>query len=122
VNHAGRIVTPSALTIARPQPDEYAPYYDRYISLVAGNDILTTLDEQRRQTLLVLSGRSEADGDFHYAPGKWSAKEVLATCATPSASSPIVPADRARRPRPDGRFQQDDYVRDGPFAIASSPT
>ena len=111
------IVTPSALTIARPQPDEYAPYYDRYISLVAGNDILTILDEQRRQTLLVLSGRSEADGDFHYAPGKWSAKEVLGhMCDTERVFAyralRIARADKT----PMEGFEQDDYVRDGPFA------
>jgi hypothetical protein len=36
-----------------------------------------TLDDQRRQMLLLLSGRTEADGDLRYAPGKWSLKEVL---------------------------------------------
>jgi hypothetical protein len=67
------IATPSF----RPEPGESAPYHDRYISLVAGNDILATLDEQRRQTLLLLCGRSEADGDLRYLPEKWSLKEVL---------------------------------------------
>ena len=41
--------------IARPEPGEYAPYYDRYISLAPGNDILGTLDTQRRQLMLLLS-------------------------------------------------------------------
>ena len=45
------IAASSTLTIAPPQPGEYSPYYHRYISLVAGNDILTTLDEQRRRIL-----------------------------------------------------------------------
>ncbi len=71
------VVSPAALTISRPEPGEYAPYYDRYISLVAGSDILGTLDAQRRQTLLLLSGRDESDGNFRYAPDKWNAKEVL---------------------------------------------
>ena len=62
--------------LSRPQPGENAPYYDRYISLVPGDDVLAALDEQRRQTLLLLSGRSEADGDFRYAPDKWSLKEM----------------------------------------------
>ena len=43
------VITVPAFTIARPQPDEYAPYYGRYISLVQGEDILGTLDQQRRQ-------------------------------------------------------------------------
>src|SRR6476620_11276545 len=70
------VVSP-ALSIARPEPGEYAPSYDRYISLVPGADILGTLDAQRRQMMLLLSGRDEAEGDFRYAPEKWSAKEVL---------------------------------------------
>ena len=49
------VITPPAFTIARPQPDEYAPYYGRYISLVEGEDILSTLDHQRRQTMMLLS-------------------------------------------------------------------
>lgn len=66
-----------ALSIGRPEPDEYAPFYANYISQVQGNDILAALDEQRRQMLLLLSGRSESDGDIRYAPGKWSVKEVV---------------------------------------------
>ena len=30
-------------TSLRPQPGEYAPYYERYISLVPGNDVLAAL-------------------------------------------------------------------------------
>lgn len=108
---------PSQLTIARPEPGEYAPYYERYISLVAESDILATLDEQRRQTVLLLSGRDEADGDFRYAPEKWSAKEVLGhLCDTER-----IFAYRALRfsradATPIEGFEQDDYVRNGPFA------
>src|SRR5579864_8980338 len=63
--------------VARPEPGEYAPYYERYISLVQGNDIVAALENGRRHMMLLLSGRDEADGDFRYAPEKWSAKEVL---------------------------------------------
>ena len=80
----------TATASLRPQPGEYAPYYDRYISLIPGNDILaalTALEDQRRQMLLLLSGRTEADGDLRYAPEKWSLKEkCLATSTIPSAS------------------------------------
>ncbi|HEV3119970.1 MAG TPA: hypothetical protein VGY58_23115, partial [Gemmataceae bacterium] len=60
------VITPSNLVIARPQAGEYAPYYDRYISLVQGEDILNTLDQQRRETMTLLCGRDEEDGDFRY--------------------------------------------------------
>ena len=111
------VINPPAFTIARPQPDEYAPYYGRYVSLVEGDDILSTLDQQRRQTMMLLSGRDEEDGNFRYAPEKWSAKEVLGhVCDTER-----IFAYRALRiARADATplegFEQDDYVRNGGFA------
>ena len=113
------VVSPATFVIARPEPGEYAPYYDRYISLIAGTDILGTLDAQRRQMLLLLSGRDESDGDFRYAPDKWNAKEVLGhVCDTER-----IFAYRALRiargdETPMSGFEQDDYVRNGPFANA----
>ena len=71
------VVSAATFTIARPEPGECAPYYDRYISLIEGGDILGTLDAQRRQMMLLLSGRDEDDGDYRYAADKWNAKEVL---------------------------------------------
>jgi hypothetical protein len=102
---------------ARPEPGEYAPYYHRYISLVPGPDILATLDEQRRQTLVLLSGRTDEDGNFRYAPDKWSLKEVLGHLN----DTERILAYRALRiarndPTPIEGFEQDDYVRNGPFA------
>jgi uncharacterized damage-inducible protein DinB len=112
-------VLPAALTIARPEPGEYAPYYERYISLISGSDILGTLDAQRRQMMLLLSGRDESDGDFRYAAEKWNAKEVLGhVCDTER-----IFAYRALRiargdQTPLAGFEQDDYVKNGPFARA----
>ena len=67
----------TAAAYVRPQSGESAPYYERYISLVPGTDVLAAFDDQRRQTLLLLSGRTEGDGDLRYAADKWSLKEVL---------------------------------------------
>jgi|SRR5579872_40976 len=112
------VVSPVALSISisRPEPGEYAPYYDRYISLVPGADILGTLDAQRRQMMLLLSGRDESDGNFRYAPDKWSAKQVLGhVCDTERIFAyralRIARGDRT----PIEGFEQDDYVRNGPF-------
>src|SRR5580692_11936694 len=111
------VVNAAGLVIARPEPGEYAPYYDRYISLISGSDILGTLDSQRRQMLLLLSGRDESDGDFRYTPGKWTVKELLGhVCDTER-----IFAYRALRisrgdTTPIEGFEQDDYVRNGPFA------
>ncbi len=114
------LITSPALAISRPEPGEYASYYERYIALVPGSDILAALDAQRRQTLLLLSGRDEMDGDFRYAPDKWSAKQVLGhVCDTER-----VFAYRALRiargdQTPMEGFEQDDYVRNGPFAVVA---
>jgi len=105
------------LVIDRPQAGEYAPYYERYISLIVENDILATLDRQRREMVLLLSGLSEEQGNFRYAPEKWSAKQVLGhVCDTER-----IFAYRALRiargdVTPMEGFEQDDYVKNGPFA------
>jgi DinB superfamily len=110
------VVTPS-LSIARPEPGEYAPYYERYISLISGTDIVSTLEAQRRQMLILLCGREEADGDLRYAPDKWSAKEVLGhVCDTERIFAyRMLRISRADKTPIEG-FEQDDYVRNGPSA------
>jgi uncharacterized damage-inducible protein DinB len=111
------VITPPAFTIPRPEPGEYAPYYDRYIALVLGEEILNTLDQQRRQTMLLLSGRDEDDGNFRYAPGKWSAKEVLGhVCDTERIFTYRALRISRGDSAPMEGFEQDDYVRNGPFA------
>jgi hypothetical protein len=112
--------TSTATASLRPQPGENAPYYDRYISLVPGNDVLAALDEQRRQMLLLLSGRTEADGDLRYAPDKWSLKEVLGHV---NDTERIMSYRALRISRGDATpiegYEQDDYVRNGPFGRSS---
>ncbi len=111
------VITAASSLVGRPEPGEYAPYYDRYIALVTGTDILDTLESQRRQMLLLLSGRDEAEGNFRYAPDKWSAKEVLGhVCDTERIFAyRALRISRGDRIPMEG-FEQDDYVRNGPFA------
>ena len=109
--------TSTASAYLRPQSGEAAPYYDRYISLVPGADVLAALDDQRRQTLLFLSGRTEADGDLRYAPDKWTLKEVVGHLN----DTERIMAYRALRiargdQTPIEGYEQDDYVRNSPFA------
>ncbi len=104
---------------SKPQPNEYAPYYERYISLVPDHNILETIEQQRRDMVLLLSCRDEADGDFRYAPDKWSTKEVLGHIN----DAERVFAYRALRiarndATPMEGFEQDDYVRNAPFSIS----
>jgi uncharacterized damage-inducible protein DinB len=66
--------------------------------------------------MLLLSGRDEADGEFRYAADKWSAKEVLGhVCDTERIFAyRAVRIARGDRTPIEG-FEQDDYVRNGPF-------
>lgn len=107
---------PDAQGIAPPEASEYAAYYGKYIALVAGSDVLAALEEQPGETLALLSTLGDEQGNFRYAPGKWSIKEVLGH---------IIDAERvfayralrfARNDQtPLASFEQDDYVRAGSF-------
>jgi len=102
---------------AKPQPGEFAPYYERYISQVTAPDILDAFDRQRRDMVLLLSGRDEADGNLRYAPEKWTVKEVLGHIC----DAERIFAYRALRisrgdATPLASFEQNGYVAKGPFA------
>jgi uncharacterized damage-inducible protein DinB len=102
--------------IGRPDSSEYASYQAGYVALVEGDDILSTLEQQRRDTILLLSCRDENDGNIRYAPGKWTAKEVLAhvnDCERIFAYRALRIARGDKTPL--AGFEQDDYIRDGAF-------
>ncbi|HST09342.1 MAG TPA: DinB family protein [Terriglobales bacterium] len=101
----------------RPKPGEYNPYYDRYISLIPGTDIVGTLANQLPKTVALLSSRSEQEGDLRYAPGKWSVKEALGHLIDTERIMSYRALRIARNDQtPMAGFEQDDYVRDGPYS------
>lgn len=61
----------------RPRPDEYNPYYQRYIERVPPGDIVNLLRDQLADMRELLRRVPAGAGDFAYAPGKWSIKEVV---------------------------------------------
>lgn len=63
--------------LARPNEDEYAPYFHRYIARVPDGDLIEILNEQAADTRAMLGSLSDADARFRYGPDKWSIKEVL---------------------------------------------
>ncbi|HEV2348696.1 MAG TPA: DinB family protein [Terriglobia bacterium] len=104
------------LVIARPESTEYLPYYGKYISMVTGEDILKTLQEQADDSLAWLMSVGEEKGDYRYAPGKWSAKEVLGHVIDAERIFAYRALRISRNDRtPIEGFEQDDYVRNGPF-------
>ena len=108
-----------AVVSARPESGEYAPYYERYVSLVPDGDILATLEGQAPQTVALLAPH-QADGDFRYAAGKWSVKEALGHVIDTERVFSYRGLRIARNDRtPLAGFEQDDYVKYGPFGQCS---
>ncbi len=64
------------MTIAAPAETEFAPFYAGYIAKVAESGPLAMLVDQIAafETLRALP---ETSGDYRYADGKWSVKELL---------------------------------------------
>ncbi len=105
----------------RPQPGEYNPYYDRYISLIDSDDIIAVLEKQAAETVALLKSAG-AKADFRYAPGKWSVKEVLGHV---NDTERIMTYRALRISRGDKTpiegYEQDDYIRDGNFGQRTLP-
>lgn len=61
-----------------PPADEYAPAFAGYVArILDGEDILAALARQGDEAVALLSGVPASRGDYRYAPGKWSIKEIV---------------------------------------------
>lgn len=104
------------IRIARPAPNEYAPYYQPYIDKVPEGDILRMLHLQKIAFSEFIAAIPDEKWTYRYAPGKFSVAEVL---------SHVIDAERifayralrfARNDRTSlPGFDQDDYA---PFSGA----
>lgn len=63
--------------IARPGPQDYAPYYETYVSKVPPGDIMEMLSRGIEETDRLLGGLSDRQAAFRYATGKWSIAEII---------------------------------------------
>lgn len=104
-------------TITKPDESEYADYYGRYVALVPDDaEIISVLHRQLGETLDLLRGVSETDGNMRYAPGKWSIKDVIGHI---SDTERIFAYRALRFARGDATplpgFEQDDYVVNARF-------
>jgi len=61
----------------RPAKGDYGEYYQKYVDLVKGDDIFRILVEQNMDSQNVLNSFSESKGNYKYAEGKWTVKEVI---------------------------------------------
>jgi hypothetical protein len=108
---------PQRAVASRPEPGEYAPSYETYVSKVKGNDILSVLEAQRLQMAQLFAAHTERDGNFRYAPDKWTVKETLGHVTDTERiftyrALRIARGDQTPLPG----FEQEDFVRGGNFA------
>ncbi len=102
--------------ITRPETNEYAPDYGKYVTLVPDGVIATTLAAQLEETLALFHSISEEQGSYAYAPGKWSIKELLGhiiDCERIFAYRALCIGRNDKTPLPG--FEQDDYVASTDF-------
>ena len=101
----------------RPEANECAEYYQKYIEKVPGTDVLGVMESQRLQMLQLFAGRGERDGGFRYAPGKWSVKETLGHITDTERIFSYRALRIARGDQtPLAGFEQDDFVKNGGFS------
>jgi hypothetical protein len=60
-----------------PAPDEFAPFFGKYVALVGEGDIVQTLSDQLSASVAPLRDLSEDTASFRYGPSKWSIREVV---------------------------------------------
>jgi hypothetical protein len=101
----------------RPDPTEYAPYYETYIRLVQDEgDLAELLARQLDETLAVYRDITAERAAFRYAPGKWSMKQVIGHVVDAERvfqyrAFSIARGERQSLPG----FDQDPYVEAGAF-------
>lgn len=94
----------------KPESDEYAEYYGKYVSRVDG-DVLPILDAQPAELRSMFEGIPEKKGTYAYESGKWTLKEVLShliDCERVFAYRMLRIARGDKTPI-EG-FEQDDYI------------
>ena len=62
--------------IGRPEANEAASSYFTYIDQISSDDVVSTLEIQLDESLVLLSGISEDQSLHRYAPEKWSIREL----------------------------------------------
>ena len=77
----------------RPDPDEYMPYFQRYISCVPDGDVTVTMQRHVSTSLTMLRAIPEAQAEVRLTPESWTAKQTLGHLT----DSERIFADRALR-------------------------
>jgi len=100
----------------RPNPGDYDPYFERYIKLIEGDDIIKILYEQNKITRELINSISDYKGNYRYADGKWTIKEVIGHILDSERILAYRALSLARGEKKSlPGFDHEDYVREGNF-------
>ncbi|MCX8105447.1 MAG: DinB family protein [Ignavibacterium album] len=102
----------------RPSKNDYADYYQKYIDLLEGDDILTILSAINKEASDIFNSFPQNKGDYAYAEGKWSVKEVVGHMMDTDrifAYRALAIARGEKQPLPS--YDQDEYVKNGRFHL-----
>jgi hypothetical protein len=61
----------------RPEPGTYPAYFEHYIPLIKGNNVISALERTREEMVTALYNVPSTKETFAYAPGKWTVKQVV---------------------------------------------
>lgn len=62
----------------KPTPDEFNPFFKNYIDLVPSGELVSMMEDNLEDITLFFKNIPNQLGNYKYAPGKWSVKELLA--------------------------------------------
>lgn len=100
----------------RPADNDFAPYYKGYIEKIKGDDILNILLIQTKECQNILNSFPENKGNYSYAEGKWTVKQVIGHMMDTErvfTYRALCIARAEKQPLPG--FEQNDYVNKGNF-------
>lgn len=105
---------------SRPQADEYAGFFARYVDRVPDGDIVTILESQGNATQKLLASIGEEKAAYRYGPDKWSIKQVVGHMADAERvfQYRLVAIARGEKQSLPG-FEENDYVEAANFDAQS---
>ena len=95
----------------RPETNEFAPYYNTYVSLIEGDGVMAELETQTEILRAAVAGLTEDRGSYAYAEGKWTIKELLSHLIDGERifAYRVLRISRSDTTPIEG-FEQDDYI------------
>jgi hypothetical protein len=102
--------------MSRPDKNEYADYYEKYVSLVTEDDIVAAMRRQLDELTEIFATIPEENGAFAYAPEKWTLKELVGHLIDGERifSYRALRFSRADQTPVEG-FEQNDYISNADF-------